>query len=587
MTFSALTTLQTVLLGFFAAGTVIFLYLIKLPHRRHFVSSALVWQRVLDGRRSRSLSDILRRIISILMAVVIALLLALSLGKPEIIALTGRKERVVIVMDTSPTMATRTLDGRTRWEHALDRAVPLVGGGSPGSEYCIADTSGRSVMTFTADRSEIWRELHRLAPGTSQPQLPGIDATASQIYFVTDGVAIHDLPKALHAISVFQPADNVGITAFGIRPAPSGLTYAAYLEVENFGSRAAEVAITIDGNTGENIGKIVRISERGTIRELFDLSKFQGGAIRARIQCKGDALSIDDAGFAYLPVRRKTRVQLVSAGNVYLEKLLKLDSHVTFFQTDPAHFDEARECDAYVFDQFAPRTAPSRPALIIGAPSAPWLCATHDFVREPDVISWVESHPLMQHVSLHDLSIERAARIDPAGFTVIAASRQTPLIVVSEEPRWVLLSFALDSSDFPLHAGFPVFVENVLAWFCRAQLELERTPGMVEVPLANAEISVLDGTKVPSVAKGQTTIFEASEPGLYTATRGETEMHIAVNFAGHSLSDVNRSALKEDTASASLPVRPRLQSEIWAYMLLAAVALIVLEWFTYHRGITL
>ena len=41
--------------------------------------------------------------------------------------------------------------------------------------------------------------------------------------------------------------------------------------------------------------------------------------------------------------------------------------------TDPANFRESPDIDAYIFDRFAPATAPSRPALIIGTPSAPWL----------------------------------------------------------------------------------------------------------------------------------------------------------------------------------------------------------------------
>ena len=74
--------------------------------------------------------------------------------------------------------------------------------------------------------------------------------------------------------------------------------------------------------------------------------------------------------------------------------------------------------------------------------------------------------------TVHDISIERAVKIDPANLTVIAASAQAPLIVASEKPRWVMLTFDLASSDFALQTGFPVFVENVLAWLSREQLPL-------------------------------------------------------------------------------------------------------------------
>ena len=191
----------------------------------------------------------------------------------------------------------------------------------------------------------------------------------------------------------------------------------------------------------------------------------------------------------------------------------------------------------------------------------------------------------MQFVSVHDLAIERASRIDPGNLTVIAASGQTPLIVVSEKPKWVMLTFDLESSDFPFHVGFPVFIENVLAWFNREQLALKRSPGTVDVPLANAQIRTIDGTTVSSAQQLGRTIFETGEPGLYAATQGDQRTHIAVNLANPTFSDVNRSVFKTDRAAAGQHYW--LRRELWFYMLLAAVVLISVEWFTYHRRITL
>src|ERR1041385_1316920 len=106
MRFLALSALQTTLLAVATAGTIVALYFLKLRHRRVFVSSSLLWRRVLDDKQAHSLVEKLRRIISIIIAVTIALLIAFGLARPEIEALTGKNERIVIVMDTSPTMGT-------------------------------------------------------------------------------------------------------------------------------------------------------------------------------------------------------------------------------------------------------------------------------------------------------------------------------------------------------------------------------------------------------------------------------------------------------------------------------------------------
>jgi len=585
MTFLALSPLQAALLVILTGGTIVALYFLKLRHRRVVVSSSILWRRVLDEQQLHSLWEKLRWILSIVIAVTIALLIALALARPEAESLTGKNERIVIVLDTSPTMNTQTSDGRTRWQRAVDNAKGLLDGGGPTTEFRVIDTAGATATGFTTDRNEVRKLIGEMSPKTADPQFPRVDGKDSQVYFISDGVTIHNTPSFVKRISVFEAANNVGITAFEIRSIPSTpLGYEAYLEVQNFG-QTAEVGITVSGAGGQRINKTALLATGESYRDVFDLSQFGGGGIRAAVQTKDDALPLDDVAFAYLPVKRKTRTLLVTKGNNSLETLLKLDNYVDLTVTDPANYRESPTIDAYIFDRFAPASAPARPALIIGAPNAPWLKPSTGEVTKPEITTWSEDHPVMQFVSVHDLSIERAASIDAGGLTVIAASKETPLIVVSEKPKWVMLTFDLGSSDFPFHVGFPVFIENVLAWFNREQLALKRSPGIVDVPLSNAQIRTIDGKIIPSDQQLGKTVFQTNDPGLYAATQGDQRVHVAVNLANPAFSDVNRSVFKTDKAFAEQHYW--LRRELWFYMLIAALALISVEWFTYHRRITL
>jgi len=140
MRFLALTPFQAFLLAAITAGTVIALYFLKLRHRRVFISSSMLWQRVLDERVKHSLRERLRRILSIALAVTIALLIALALGRPQIEWLTGRTQRIAIVLDTSPSMNAKTADGSTRWQHAVARAGALIDGAKLGVLALVAVT---------------------------------------------------------------------------------------------------------------------------------------------------------------------------------------------------------------------------------------------------------------------------------------------------------------------------------------------------------------------------------------------------------------------------------------------------------------
>src|SRR2546429_2591890 len=531
MTFLALSPFGAILLTLIVASAVIALHFLKIRPHRVFVSSVVLWQRVLGDNSARSLWERLQRIVSILVAVTIALLIALSIGRPQLGAVNRKMRRIVIVLDTSPTMNARTSDGSTRWKHATEKARALLAE-SPAAEFRIADTSGQTAFPFTPDRTELLKFIDRLAPSNVQPHFPNVAAGAT-VYLISDGVALEDVPQDVERFSVFERADNVGITAFDVRPVPSRLLeYEAYLEIQNYG-RPAEIRLTLRGTDQERIARSLRLLTDARFRETFDLSNFHGGRIQASIETKNDAFPIDDTASALVPPQRKIRTVLVTPGNEYLETLLKLDRSVELVTANPQNYREPPDIDALVFDRFAPQTAPSKPALIIGAPRAPWLPTPNGIVQKPQISAWSASHPILRHVAAGEVSIDRANRIDSQNLDVVAGSKETPLIVVSKNPPWLMLTFDLGSSNFSLQNGFPRFIENVLAWFNREQIALVLSPEYLADP---------------------------------------------------NLSNINRSIF---TAPASTQRAVWFRRELWFYMIASAVALIALEWFTYHRGITL
>jgi len=90
MRFLALTAFQSATLALLTTAAIIALYFLKHRRRRLVVSSALLWKRVLAKHLENSLFERLRRILSILIAVAIGLLVAMSIAQPEIEWLTGK-----------------------------------------------------------------------------------------------------------------------------------------------------------------------------------------------------------------------------------------------------------------------------------------------------------------------------------------------------------------------------------------------------------------------------------------------------------------------------------------------------------------
>ena len=211
MTFLALTGFQAALLALVTAGAIVALYFLKLRHRRVVVASSLLWSRVLDERQAHSLWEKLRRLISIILAVLSDLLIALAVARPEIHWLTGGGERTLVVLDTSPSMLARTSDGQTRWQHAVDAALRT--GQCERSQFgisrcrhsrtCGLRASHRSAGNSRSDRAD---EADRGNCRSSRKWMRKPFMSAS---LPTESFPF-PLPAGLSVNLVFEEAENVG-----------------------------------------------------------------------------------------------------------------------------------------------------------------------------------------------------------------------------------------------------------------------------------------------------------------------------------------------------------------------------------------
>ena len=317
MSFQALSLLQVTLAVAATAGVIVFLYWLKPPPQRVIVPSTLIWARVLKERKRRS--DFWRWLVSLLIALVIGLAIASAIGEPEVEALSGRARRIAIVIDNSPTMATETATGQSRWDVAVTRASELLNEGSVASEYLLTDTGGQLPGTGFTSRARALELLDGLTPvlrnrvffPEGDPSLTGDGDT--EVYFISDGVLIQEVPPHVTTISVFEPADNVGITAFDLRPVPAEPTrYEGFLELSNHGRGEVRVALQIDGAGGASVQNAVSLAPGEVLGESLNVDNFLAGPIRVLIDAPGDALTLDNVAYTYLAAPRRVQATLVT-----------------------------------------------------------------------------------------------------------------------------------------------------------------------------------------------------------------------------------------------------------------------------------
>ena len=592
----ALPLYATVLVLVAVLGIVAALYWLKPPPRTVVVPSSLVWDRVL--RESHPSPERLRWWLSLLLAALIASAMVSAVVPLRAAGPGGAVSKLIVVLDNSPTMATRTTDGATRWDHVLAKARALIEARAAGTQIWLADTMRRVVTPTFESREDALAQLARLQvsygvlPTVPLPEQPaGIETVV-----ITDGVSIGPVPAQARLESVFESVENAGIAAFEVRALPADPRRTlAYVELANASGVEKRIELAIVGVGGKRVSRVVAIAAGGMRNEMIDISDFDSGPLRASIAMPGDGLATDDVAYSIVPVRRVMRVALVTSGNPFLENSLRAQPRVSITVITPARYVDDRGYDALVFDRFAPRARPHAPALLFRPSRADWLPPPQKEIANVSATAWNAAHPLLENISLFDLSVDRTTFINlkdrPKDSESVLASGpgNVPLIIVHEDgTRWVSFSFGLEESNFALHAGFPIFLNNALNWMPGDQVVIARGLGLIEVPVSGARVVAADGKELPSQSIAKGSVFEVHAPGLFTVVSAHQRLRVAANLFDRRTTDVNNSGLAQIKPGADAPiaVHQSIAFDPGFALLLGAALLLLFEWWSWNRRMT-
>lgn len=265
-----------------------------------------------------------------------------------------------------------------------------------------------------------------------------------------------------------------------------------------------------------------------------------------------------------------------------------------------------------------PSRAPRTPSLSLGGQAG--LKAFGVDASNPTLapragsIFWERTHPLMVGVPLDNLLVRRAAawrvrdRVEgEVAPTILARADDTPLIALAQAAgvEHVLVGFDLVDTNWPLQPSFAVFLANVVdrltprarsfvgQSFTTNQPVRVRVAGPGRVTLEGPVSLTLREGVAGSAPPGPETLDAGVLPkaGLYIVRGGGggaatgtglSDRAVAVNVA-----DVTESATlaPADVRVGTRPVaqfeQARVPRELWTWFVLAAAALLAIEWFVY------
>ena len=591
---------------------ILFLHLFRVRRREVRVTTLRFWDATLREREASALSRQLRLNLLLVLQVLALVALTLALARPAVTFRVSGYPRAVLILDTSASMKATDVPGG-RFAAAQAQALEAVAGMPPGKQAMVLEASSRPIVLvpFTGDRRALRRAIEGMQPGDGSGRLEEAVAMALELGRTGPPAEIHLFSDAAFAPLqipengapplrwhvVGRRSDNVGITALEVRKSLYGaFEHQAFLALGNFATEPKSFALRLllDGTPLAE----QRVDLPPQVKRSFEIpfTLRGGGILRAEIGLQDD-LQTDNHAHAVLPEPHALRVLLVTRGNFFLERALRVDPQVMLqVRTPEALLPESWKADVVVLDSYAPTTLPAGRYLLVQslARNAPLRQVGN--AEMPAILDWERDHPAMRYLDLSGVVVQRAMKVRPlGGGRAVVESSLTPLVYTWDEEgvRAIFVGFDFSRSDLPVRAAFPLFVSNALRWLYPNRLEdlhLQLRPGeaiTLDAGLQTPEAAILDplGRRRPAeLEAGQLVYSETRQAGIYTARAGPVSRRYAVNLLDEEESNLTPgrgSAASAETGA----VEPTYQSRRELWMPLAAAALLALltEAILYYR----
>lgn len=500
---------------------------------------------------------------------------------------------------------------------------------------------GKLAEIQPTGRATDFGEALRYAAGLANPshtRLEGEDrvdeAQPATLYMFTDGgiapitnFSLGNLEPVFVAIGSQAPR-NVSIASFTAErnPEKPGQTQ-AFARLENHGAEdlAIDVFLELDGNVID--GTKINLPAGGSAGADFALQNVENAALRLRIESDDD-LAGDNVAYAALNTPRQAEVLLVSpfTTNDPLQLALTTSNAAKLANVRVAGPEYLKDkqyrqdadggtFDLIIYDQCAPETMPQANTLFIG--SVPQLETWS--AGEPQgpvfIVDTDRVHPLMQFLELGKLRIYEGFAVDPPeGATVLIDSQLGSLFCIAPRQGFedAVLGMTIrgvkedgsvqPNTDWPIRRSFPVFALNLVRYLGGSRGALANTsvrPGQpMEIrahsPVEQVTVRSPSGQSTTVRREGQNSfVFTRTEtPGIYEVREG-TSQEVAQRFAVN-LFDSRESnlAVAQDLTFpyekvAATTGSEATRRELWKWLLLLGLCVLVFEWYVYNRRVYL
>lgn len=593
------------LLAALSLPAILLLYFLRQRHQEQVVPSTFLWARALQELEATRPWQKLRKNLLMLLQLLCALLLSLALARPFSPAAVAGE--FVVVLDTSASM--QATDGApTRFAAVMDQLNGLIAGLRPGAAVTVIEAGSRAQVRVgrTTDKGALQSQIAGIKPGNHSAALGDALSLAraltresedAQILLYSDqGVDAQDIQW----INCAGGGQNLAVRPLSYQRVETGLTVLS--PIYNSGAaRVATLECYIDGALFD--ARDVQLAENGVSPVYWDGITLEAATVEVRVADAQDALSLDDSAWTAIAARQSVRVLLVTEGNRFLEAALSLREGLVLEKTTPDEQIPSQGYDLYVMDGLLPQQLPEDGALLlVNPPKLPkGVAGKLEAAKDGGALAAFtgrEGDAILSGVSPAEVRVAKANTFtEVTGFDPLMTMAGEPVIItgaIGRSPA-VLIGFDVRDSDWPLKKDFPIFIQNTLQWAVpHADEGLEDVAAgdpvlLYALPQATGlAVTAPDGTRTVLAPPFPPQLYEnALQLGLYTVTQTLPEGEVQSRFAVHlplGESQLSGQSIRVSQGQQGQTGIVRGAAEYAPYLLMAALALLLLEWGVSTRG---
>jgi hypothetical protein len=457
------------------------------------------------------------------------------------------------------------------------------------------------------------------------------------MFILSDG-AIKEVPEFFlgnltpdyRPIGAPTPPNNVGIVALSVSdPLENESQLQCYARLFNSDDEdhTVDVTLRVDGEVFD-AQKDVAVPRNNATGLVFDMTNLlddldEPKPVELQIETT-DVYAQDNKAWAVVNPPREANVLILSDNNEYLDfvmetkriaKLANIFNELPEYINDPKYEEQTTLgfFDLVIFDRCAPKTMPLCNAVFWGSkpPTEEWKVG--DATEPTAIIDTNSSHPLMVAVQMGNVNVLKSSVIDgPRGSVSLLDGANGSIMRVGGRGGFqdlvvgfpmMEISPDLDISvntDWMTKLSFPLFIQNVIVELGNGKnfaAAVGGSPGEIlnfrtSLPFESVNVTTPEGRKSSLAPRPDNTfaLTGTKSCGLYAVQSPDQEspdLLLPINLFDRNESNLTvREKLtlgyEEVTGEAK---REQTRKQYWTWFLLAALVVLMAEWFIYNRRV--